>query len=232
MWPYSPIGEGPLLSGEAEGLFTLSEEEKNSLREKGYCPRRPKRVTHGQFEGCAVEPWVRRGHHSSEHPRVLRVLLGSILDWKAYSFLFLPNGGYPAPLHEKWSLQRQRAARVLRDPSTAVYRLAKRRDSGCRVAERILRMEARNKCGAFFGRDWDGNIAYLFSSATVDGWDLGNEFPEESPLSPQEAQAFWEWWVEDILPLWRWRRQWGPPLLEGELGSHSTIWAKELEEQV
>ena len=196
---YSPIGEGPLYSGEAEGLFTLSEEDKNSLREKGYCPRSPK---------GAVEPWVREGHHSPEHPRILRVFLGCVLTWRDYSYLFLPNGGYPAPLHERWGTQRQRAARLLGDPSTAVYRLAKRRDGGCRVARGILAVEARHPCGAFSGRDWNGDISVLFSSVMVGGSDLGSAFPEEPPLSPQEAQSFWEWWAGEILPL-KSRKSWG-----------------------
>jgi hypothetical protein len=197
----------PLLSGEAENLFTLSPGEEEELLAEGYQLRHLTRV--GEKRGLIPVLWVPKGDRRARRgKKKIYEYLGHLFGPDVFTKLFLPGAhGYPQRLHEKWALQRIRFSKLREDPSTAIWRLEKRREAGCRIARMILQQQARNRCGPFHGQDWDGNITDL---AEEGSWDyLWETFPEEPPLDPEEAQEFWEWWAREILPLKPQKKSWG-----------------------
>lgn len=191
-------------------FFELSEEQERELRasglERGQVGHRGRPfVAPPDLGGGPVFCWTR-----NPGKRIVYFeFMGTLLTEKEFNYHF-GTGAWKNTQRrrEKWALLRMRASRLRKDPTTAVYRLVQRKDSGCRIARVILWAEARSPHPDFYGEDWDGDITELFGPRNSPWGKVTDLVPEEPPVEPEEAQAFWEWWAEEILPL-KSRESWG-----------------------
>lgn len=201
--------------GTERSFFELSEAEEKELRAAGY---ERGQVGHrgipfaapADLGGGPVFCWTRGPVGRYGRKIELFEFMGCLLSEYEFRYHFAPGAWKNTQRRaEKWDLLRMEASRLRKDPTTAVYRLVQRKDSGCRIARLILWAEARREHPEFYGEDWDGDITDLFSPQ---GSRLEPKVmqlvPEEPPVEPEEAQAFWEWWAEEILPL-KSRKSWG-----------------------